>query len=83
MARQASADRGAADQFSRKLTKILFESSRGNDLQYARRRSASVPERLPLLARFDDQIPGIADRHGVSEQRPTLPSMTKVYSSSR
>jgi hypothetical protein len=48
---------------------IVLEAGGGCDFQYPGRRVAGVPERVPLLARLEDQVPRIADHHGIPEHR--------------
>ncbi|MGY3698205.1 hypothetical protein ACVIGA_008285 [Bradyrhizobium sp. USDA 3240] len=52
------------------LSEIVLEGGRRNDLQYAGGRVPGIPERVPLLARLEDQISRIADHDGVAEHRP-------------
>src|SRR5579859_479288 len=65
--------RGSTDQLCPQLAKIVLESSRRYDFQNPGWRVAGIPERVPLFARLENQVPGIANDHGISEQRPDTP----------
>src|SRR5579863_6352958 len=62
--------RRAAGQFCSQLTEIVLEACRRHDFHYPGGRVAGVPERVPLFARFEDQVARIADHDGISEQYP-------------
>lgn len=53
-----------------------LEARRRNNLQNLRRFIASIPERLPLVARLKYQVPWAADYDVITEKCATLPSRT-------
>src|SRR5213082_2620316 len=65
-------DLGDASQVDELLEEPL-ESRGGDDLENPRRLLARIPERVPLVARLEDQIAGTADQHLVSQERADAP----------
>src|SRR4030095_1778643 len=47
----------------------LFEAGRGDDLDDSCGLVAGIPERVPLVARLEDQVTGSAEHHVVAKQR--------------
>jgi hypothetical protein len=55
------------------LLEEVLEAGRGDDLQDPGRLVAGVPERVPLVARLEDQVAGLGHENLVAEQRADLP----------
>ena len=55
------------------LSEVLLKPCRRDDLQNPRRLIAGVPERMPLVARLENEISGTALNHRFSEQRANAP----------
>jgi hypothetical protein len=65
--------RRAISEFSGELPKVVLEAGWRNDLENSCGRIASIPKRVPLIARLKDQVPGIAICHGIPEHRSDAP----------
>jgi hypothetical protein len=58
------------------FSKVVFKSRRRDYFEDSRRLITCVPERVPLAARFEDEIAWAGFERVVTKERPTRPSTT-------
>jgi hypothetical protein len=57
-----------------KLVKKMFEAAGRNDLEDARRLIARIPERVPLIAWFENKVAWIGEHDFIAEQGTQTPA---------
>jgi hypothetical protein len=65
------------------LGEVVLEAGLADDLEQPRFLVAGVEEGVPLVARLADEVPGPGLRDLLASTKPTRPSVTTEYSSSR